>query len=167
MQRSRVEALHVIERDRRIDHKSEQSGSDHVPESDSNEVVYRPSVALHPRRESPVAQVVNCGVRHHRQRYHLQRAEYGTERRCDRRRAREVQVVAGADDPTGEENGGRKQRRPGRKRRADQPQAGEEECDDGSRKDLKEAFDPQVHNPPTPIFHDGKVRVLPQVRPAP
>jgi hypothetical protein len=24
-----------------------------------------------------------------------------------------------------------------------------------------------VHNPPTPIFHDGKVRVLPQVRPAP
>ncbi|HTR26221.1 MAG TPA: hypothetical protein VMI10_19770 [Terriglobales bacterium] len=27
-------------------------------------------------------------------------------------------------------------------------------------KDFKEPFDPQVHNPPVTIFHDGKVRVL-------
>ena len=43
--------------------------------------------------------------------------------------------------------------------RTDQLQSGEQECDHRRGKDLEEPFDPQMHNPPSPIFNDGDVGI--------
>ena len=57
VQRRRVEALHVVQGDRRVDHEAEQPGPDHVPEGHGHEEVDRPLVPLHPRRRSRPPQV--------------------------------------------------------------------------------------------------------------
>ena len=45
----RVEALHVVEGDRRVDEEAEDARADEVPEGDADEEADRPAVALHPR----------------------------------------------------------------------------------------------------------------------
>ena len=42
--RGRVQALHVVEGDRRVDHEAEQAGAHHVPEGHGDEEVDRPAV---------------------------------------------------------------------------------------------------------------------------
>ena len=48
--RRRVQALHVVEGDRRVNHEAEQPGPDHVPEGHGDEEVDRPLVLAHPGR---------------------------------------------------------------------------------------------------------------------
>ena len=161
VQRRRVEALHVVEGDGRVNHEPEQPGPDHVPEGDGDEEVDRPLVLLHPRRQSATA----AGLPSHRTR----RRTSGTtsralntdpQARATVRRAGEVQVVAGADDAARQEDRGRQQ---GRRRRHAGPheaQPHEEEGDDRGGEDLEEPFDPQVDHPPPPVFDHRQVRVL-------
>jgi hypothetical protein len=42
--RGHVQALHVVQRDRRVDREAEQTGADHVPEADGDEAQDRPLV---------------------------------------------------------------------------------------------------------------------------
>ena len=48
--RRRVQALHVVERDRRVDEEAEQARADQIPERDGDEEVDRPLVRCHPGR---------------------------------------------------------------------------------------------------------------------
>jgi hypothetical protein len=49
VERRRVESLHVVQGNRRVNHEAEQPGTDHVPEGDRHEEIDRPFVALNPR----------------------------------------------------------------------------------------------------------------------
>ena len=107
-----------------------------------------------------MAQIVQRGVRHHRQRHHFQRAEHRAPGQRDGRRAGEIQVMAGADDAARQEDRGREQRRLRREGRPNQAQPREEEGDHRGGEDFEEAFHPQVDHPPAPVFDDRQMRVL-------
>ena len=76
------------------------------------------------------------------------------------RRAAEVQVVEGADDPAEQKDDRRKQDRSGGGRDPQQSHSREQEGDDHGRKHFKKSFHPQVDHPPAPVFGDGQVRML-------
>jgi hypothetical protein len=84
----------------------------------------------------------------------FQRTEYGSPGQGHGGRAGEVQMVAGADDAAGQENGGRQQGGCGGDAGANQPQPHEEKRDNGGGKNLEEAFDPEMNDPPAPILDD-------------
>ena len=68
-------------------------------------------------------------------------------------------MVERADDPAGQEDGGREQDCGGGRGRAQQAHASEQEGDHHRGEDLEEALDPQVHDPPSPVLGDGEVRL--------
>jgi len=57
MHRSRVETLHIIKGDRRVNEKAEQPGTHQVPEPYGDKEVDRPLVGLHPRPHSAESEV--------------------------------------------------------------------------------------------------------------
>ena len=101
----RIEALHVVEGDRRVDQEAKQAGSHQVPEGDGNEEQNGPSIGSHPRLGMGDLQVFVRFETDENERYDLQ----GTERRAERqdrdRGSGKVQVVKRPDDPASEENG--------------------------------------------------------------
>ena len=104
VQRRRVEPLHVVERDGRVDEEAEQARAHQVPEGDGHEEVDGPAVGGEPALGPRQADVLPDLEAHQHQRHHLQRAEHRPQRQHGGRRAREVQVVEGADDAAGQEH---------------------------------------------------------------
>src|SRR5262249_16212333 len=98
VKRGRVQSLHVIQGYRRIDHETEQAGSHHVPEGDSDEEVDRPAISRGPCRQPAPAEVVHCCVRDHDQGHNLECAERSSEGQCDSGRSTEIEMMSSADD---------------------------------------------------------------------
>ena len=95
------------------------------------------------------------------ERHDFERGEAGAE--CDhgRGRAGEVQVVEHAQHAARHVDDGREQHVDGRGRaRTHEAELDEQEADDGGGEDLEEAFDPQVNDPPAPVFDHRDVGVL-------
>ncbi len=154
-----VQALHVVERDRRVDHEAEQARADQVPERHRHEEVDRPPVPAHPRPRAGELQVVPRLEPDEEQRHHLERREDRAERQRHGGRAAEVQVVQRADDAARQEDGGRQHAGLAGALQADQAQAREEERDHDGREHLEEAFHPEVDDPPAPVLGHGEVGV--------
>ena len=160
VQRREVQALHVVQRQRRVDQETEQARTDEVPETHREEEHDRPAVALHPFGGAAVAPGVVGLHADQRQRHDFQRGDARAERDHAGGGAGEVQVVEGAEDAAGHEHDGREQHVDGRGTPAHQPELDEQEAHHRDREHLEEAFDPQVHHPPAPVFDRGHVRVL-------
>src|SRR4051812_26508541 len=161
MRRRRVDALHVVERERRIDEEAEQSCSDQIPYQNTGEECEWPLVDGLPfLLMLDLGAVVGFEPDDH-QWNDLERGEYRAQRNYRDRRPAEIEVMERAEHPATEEDNGRQQDRSGRNRNADQPHLDEQRGDDGGGEDLENAFDPQMDNPPAPIFHDRDVGVLP------
>ena len=107
--RRRVQALDVVERDRRVDQEAEDAGPQHVPEGDGDEEQDRPAIGRDPGRRPGEAVVVVALEAEQHQRHHLQRRDDRAQRHHRRRRAGPVEVVQGADDAAGQEDDGREQ----------------------------------------------------------
>jgi methyl-accepting chemotaxis protein len=120
--RRRVEALHVVERDRRVDHEAEDARADEVPEGDADEEADRPAVAPHPGRGVLQAPGLEGLDADQHQRHHLERAEARADRHDRDRRAAEVEVVEGARDAAEEEERARGDHRRAGVALLDQPQ---------------------------------------------
>ena len=69
-------------------------------------------------------------------------------------------MVASPDDSARQEDRGRKQCGRGSDPRPNQIQPHENKRDYGRGENLEEAFDPQMHDPPTPVFDLRKMRML-------
>src|SRR5262245_31226952 len=104
VKRRRVQALHVIQRDGWVDHETEQTGSNHIPEGDCDEKVDWPAVARCPCRQPASAQVIDGGVSDHDQGHNFERAERSSEGQCHRWRSAEIKVMSRSDDATGKIN---------------------------------------------------------------
>src|SRR5687768_1356259 len=96
--RSRVKSLHVIQSDRRIDHESEDSRTDKIPERDRDKKVNDPLVLVEPRLHFRMPDVLKRFVTNEYKRNDLECAEHGAERECDGRRAREIKVMKRSDN---------------------------------------------------------------------
>jgi hypothetical protein len=101
-----VQALHVVQRNRRVDREAEQAGADHVPEAHGDEAQDRPLVGSAPRARLG-ALVVAIGLDADQgQRHHFQRREHGADGDHRGRRAGEVEVVQRAEDAAEQEDDG-------------------------------------------------------------
>ena len=156
--RRRVEPLRVVEDDRRVDEEAEHARADRVPERHRDEEVERPP----PRGDVPSRAGELQRLEHlepeERQRDDLEGGERRAERGDEERRAREVEVVEGADDPGAEVEQDREVRRALRRPLTDRADAREDEGERDRREHLEEVLDPQVHHPPAPVVRDGDVR---------
>src|SRR2546422_659366 len=65
MYRRCVEALHVVERNGRIDHETEQTRANEVPKRDCNEEIDRPLVLCNPDGRTRDAQVFHRLIANH------------------------------------------------------------------------------------------------------
>src|SRR5688500_11495612 len=106
MDRRGVEALHVIERDRRIDHETEQPCTERIPECDRDEEVDRPIVVAHPIAGSVEPYILARLKADKEKRYDFELAENGSEGQHHGGRAREVKVVLCSNDAAAEKDGG-------------------------------------------------------------
>jgi hypothetical protein len=97
---------------------------------------------------------------HHQQRHHFERGEDAAKRNNGDRCAAEIEMVEGAEHAAAKEDNGGDQHRGRRYRHAHQPHINEERRDDRRGEHLEHPFDPQMHQPPAPIFHDRDVCVL-------
>ncbi|ABA47752.1 hypothetical protein BURPS1710b_2803 [Burkholderia pseudomallei 1710b] len=156
-----VQALHVVERDRRVDREAEQARADGVPQADRDEAENRPLVRLDPRRGARLAVRLPAFEAHERERHHFTGGEHGAHRDDRRRRAGEVQVVQRAENAAEQEHDGFHHDRAVRAFEADEAEAREDEGDHRGREHFEEAFDPQVHEPPSPVLDHRVVGVLP------
>src|SRR5262245_13229322 len=102
MERRRVKPLHIVEGNRRIDHKSEDPGTDEVPERNGDEKVDHPFVLTEPRSDALAMNILPGFEADHYQRHDLECAEYGAECERHRRRSCEIEVMASADDAAGQ-----------------------------------------------------------------
>ena len=68
--------------------------------------------------------------------------------------------MEGAGDTADHEEHGGKQGGGGGSAFADHAEVVEDEADCGGGKYFKEAFYPEVHDPPAPVFHDGDMGVF-------
>src|SRR5262249_32288858 len=82
------------------------------------------------------------------------------ERQRDCRSSTEVQVMPGADDSSGEIDDRRQESAFRRDARPNKFEASKEEGDDRRGEHFKESLDPQMDDPPSPIFDQRQVRVL-------
>ena len=90
----------------------------------------------------------------------LQGAENRTPGQRNTWRSGKVQMVAGANDSTRQKNRGRKQGRGSRNARSNEGQPHENEGDYGRGENFEEPLDPQMHDPPAPVFDLRKMRML-------
>src|SRR5579872_1789211 len=68
--------------------------------------------------------------------------------------------MARSDNATGKEDGGRQESGFRRESRPDQAEPREEERDHRGGEDFEESLDPEMHNPPAPVFDKRQVRML-------
>src|SRR5690606_23429582 len=155
-----VQALHVVQGDRRVDGKAQQARAYHVPETHGDKAENRPFVSLQPG-SSFTALIVAIGLDTDQgQRHDFQGGEHGTNGDHRGRCAGEVQVVQGSQDTAEQEHDGLKYDGAIGSGRVDQAQAAEQQGNDRGGKDFKETFYPQVNQPPSPVFDHGVVSVL-------
>src|SRR6185312_4233514 len=135
-------------------------GPHHIPERDGDEEVNRPAIAPCPCGHLASTNIVDRAECDEGQWNDFKRTEYAAPCQRDRRRAGEVQVMTGADNATRKVDRRREQRGARRRRGPDQANAREEEGDHSRGEHFEEAFDPEVNDPPAPVFDHRKVRVL-------
>ena len=125
MCRRRVEPLHIIERERRIDQESEEAGADQIPDQHGREKHERPVVGLLPVEQPLVfGAAVSLEADDH-QRHHFERREHAAERDHSDRRSAEIEMVERAEDAAAEEDNGCDQDRRRRDRNPHQAHADE------------------------------------------
>ena len=109
----RVEALHVVERDGRIDQEAEEARADEIPEGHGDEEVDRPFVGRDPEccRRTGARRMFSQASKPISTSGTTSSALKTAPRPGRRRRAGEVEVMEGADDSAGEEDDGREQHR--------------------------------------------------------
>ena len=156
----RVQTLHVVKSDRRIDHETKDTRTDQVPERDGYEEVDRVTVLREPLSRASATIVFHRFVTHKRQRHDLECAENRTERKSDRRRACEVEMMQCPDDAAREIYRGREKRSFSRTLHIDHLQTGEQERDHDRGEYFEEALHPEMDHPPTPVFDHCQLRVL-------
>src|SRR5690606_4198157 len=153
-----VQALHIIKSDRRIYHKSENAGSDQIPKCDRDKEIDDPFILLQPWFPVRMADVFESLVTDENERYDLERRKRRAECQSNGRRSREIEVMECSYDAAAQVDRTGEKRRVCRMRRANDAEFGKKERDDDGRKNLKESFDPEVNDPPSPIFDDRQVR---------
>ncbi len=153
--RSQVQSLHVVERDRRIDHEAEEAGAHEIPERNGDEEVDRPLVGADPRtvgRAAGEADVLPCFEADQDQRHDFEGAEHRSQGQYRGRCTGEVQVMECSDDASRKIDDRREQDAARSCRDREQLQSREQEGDDDGGEDLEEAFDPKVNDPPAPVL---------------
>ncbi|MNK94275.1 hypothetical protein D3C87_1144720 [compost metagenome] len=160
MQRRGVQALDVIQRDRWVDQETEHAGTEHVPERGSDEELQRPAQPCHPRRALFQAPVLPGFMPEQYQRHHFQRAEGRADSHHRGGGPGEVDVMERTGHTAKHEQRGRAEGGGGGQALGDQPHAGENEGQGGGGEHFEKAFDPQVHDPPTPVLHDRQMGAL-------
>ena len=156
----RVQALQVVQRDRRVDEEAEDASTEHVPEGHGDEEHQRPAHRFHPDGLVLHRPVLEGVIAQQHQRHHFQGGEHRADGRDGGGGTREVQVVERARDTADHEQHGGEQAGRGGRVLADHAQVVEHEADRAGSEHFEEAFHPQVHHPPAPVLHDGDVRVL-------
>ena len=163
MHGSQIQSLHVVERDWRIDEKAEEPRTNKIPECYGDEEVDGPFVIGDPRRflgRTREAQVLPCFKADQRQRYYLKCTEYCAQ--CDDgwTGTGKVEMVERSNDAACQEDDGGEQHRARCAANLKQPEARKEECDHDGCEYFEEAFNPEVNNPPAPIFRGDQVTAL-------
>src|SRR5690606_4597840 len=143
-----------------VHHEAEDPGAQHVPEGYGHEAHQRPFHGFHPRRALLEAPAFKGFVAQHDERHDLKRTERGTNSHYGRGGASEVQVVQRAGYTAQHEQRRRSEAGDGGATLRHQAHGREDEGQCRGGEDLEEAFHPQVHDPPAPVFHDGDVRTL-------
>ena len=118
-------------------------------------------VAPHPGRLPFGAPVVVRLEGDQRQRHHFERREHRAQRQHRFRRAGEIEVMEGAQHAAAQEDHGREHDIDRRRRGPQQPHMHEHPRHPGGGEHLEDAFHPQMHHPPAPVFGDGEMAVAP------
>ncbi|MNM65992.1 hypothetical protein D3C81_774590 [compost metagenome] len=161
MHRRCIQALHIVQGHRRVDEEAEQPRTNEVPESHGHEEVNRPFVGFDPRTGSRQSQVLIGFESNQAERNDLQSAECRTEGQHPNGRAAEIEMVERADDPAEQKDDRREEYRTGGHSDSQQAHASEQEGHHHRGEHLEEAFDPEMDNPPAPIFGDRQMGMLP------
>ncbi len=154
--RRRVDALDVIQRDGRIDEEAEHASAEHVPERHGDEEVDRPAVRV-VFGGSGGAQVVDGFEADEGQGHDFQCGEDGAESddRCGC--ACPIQMVEGADHAAAEVKGDAEVHGAKCEAGANHADPREQKRHEHGSKDLEEAFHPQVNDPPAPVLGIAQV----------
>ena len=157
MDRSGIQALHVVESQRRIDEEPEQPRAHEVPERHPHEEAKGPTIAAHPGGCALHPRGLEGFQADEHQWHDLERAEARADGHDRSRSAAEVEVMKGPWDSTDQ-----KQRARGHNCAAGMPglhqaQLGEDESEGSGSEYLEEALDPEMNDPPAPVFHHGQV----------
>src|SRR5690606_2928186 len=161
MYRSRVESLHVVEGDWRINQEAENPGADEIPECDGDEAVDWPLIGLDPLGGATEIKIVVSLKTHQDQRHDLKSAEGCPERHHRRWRTGEIQMVKSPDDPSKKKDIGREQDSYRRRARSEKSHTNEQKCHHHCGEDFEEPFNPQVDDPPPPILDNRQVCLPP------
>mmetsp|Transcript_105479 Transcript_105479/g.280890 ORF Transcript_105479/g.280890 Transcript_105479/m.280890 type:complete len:224 (-) Transcript_105479:497-1168(-) len=157
-----VAALHVVERDGRVDDEAQKAGSYKVPEGNVDEAVDNGHVPFQPRMLGLLGGFVHRGVlagleAHERQWAHLERGEAGADGDDGRWRAREVEVVEHAGDTSKEEDACCEESHTGSTLGLEHLEPHKDVGGHHGDEDLEEALHPHVHDPEAPVVHHGEV----------
>ena len=155
----------VVGHDRQVDEESEDTSTDEVPEPDCNEEHHRPAMRERRRRSrlTPGSELhesprLDC---EERQWDNLRSREEGADGHVRARGAREVQVVHGAEHPTGRVEDDVHVDDTQRHLLADDTEHDEDvRHHDGGEK-LEEILDPEMDHPETPELSHRELSVRP------
>src|SRR5512146_1603728 len=162
--RRQIQALHVVERNWRIDEESEESRADEIPERNCDEEVDWPLVVGNPARLprwASEAKILPCLESDQGQRHNFKSTEHRTQSDNGRAGASEVQVMEGSNDAARQEDYCGEHHRARRTANLKQLEPCEEERDHNGCEYFEESFDPEVNNPPAPVLSRYKVAALP------
>ncbi len=101
MHRRRVQTLHVVECDRRVNHEAKQTRAYHIPKRHGHEKVDRPFVLGNPRLGTSDLDIVPGLESDQGQRHNLQRAEHRSQRHHRSWCSGEIEMMQRADYATG------------------------------------------------------------------
>ena len=104
----RIQPLHVIESNWRIDQKTEEPRSDKVPKCDRHKKINRPFVFRHPWALAAQSEIFVTFKSNQSQRHNLQSTEDRAHSQHSRRRSAEIQVVHDPENPAAQVNHGGK-----------------------------------------------------------
>ena len=156
-----VEALHVIQGDRRVDHETEQARANQIPEQNRGKEHERPMIVIFPEVLSfDFRSLVRFKPDDH-QRHDLQRRERGADSDNGCRRSAEIEVVECSKHTAEQENDRRQEDHQSRRGGTQNSHADEKKRNDCGCKNFENAFNPEMDHPPTPVLHYRDMRVLP------
>ena len=156
----RVQALHKIESKRRIDQEAENASTNKIPEQHRRKEHERPAIIGFPLRV-PFDLGVAIGFESdNHKRHDFERGKCSA--RCDDRNrcSGEIHMMESPQHPAKQENDRGKEHHHRCCRCANEAHVNEQQRNDCGGEHLEDAFDPQVNNPPAPIFGQHQVRFL-------